>query len=191
MAAELNPAGESSFAMKRISRSDFETLVGAAVMLAATLALWLASAGGRAAQASDSYLLTARFDQVDGLSVGNSVFLAGIEVGKILKIELAPGTLKPLVSMSVRSAIAIPTDSAALIMSDGVLGGKFLRIEPGSETETLKAGERFATVQDSIIVEQILQKIVRAAEARRRGETPPPNAPGKKPQENKPDEKKP
>ncbi len=72
--------------MKRMSRSDFETLVGTAVMLLAALALWVASAGGRAAQASDSYVLTARFDQVDGLTVGSPVFVAGILVGQVLKV---------------------------------------------------------------------------------------------------------
>ncbi|HEY7609834.1 MAG TPA: MlaD family protein [Alphaproteobacteria bacterium] len=172
--------------MRKLSRQDFETATGAVAMLGAALALWLASAGGRAAAAGDSYLLTARFDQVDGLAVGNPVFLAGIQVGSVRKIELAPGTLKPLITMTIRRGLAIPTDSAALVMSDGVLGGKFVRIEAGSETEALKPGERFQTVQDSIIVEQILQKIVQGAEARRRGdekkdEPPKPEAPEKKP----------
>jgi phospholipid/cholesterol/gamma-HCH transport system substrate-binding protein len=175
--------------MRKLSRQDFETAIGAVAMLGAALALWLVSAGGKAAQAGDSYVLTARFDQVDGLAVGNPVFVAGIEVGKVLKIDLAPGTLKPLVTMSVRRGLAIPTDSAALVMSDGVLGGKFLRIEAGSEIEAMKPGDRFSTVQDSVIVEQILQKIVQGAEARRRGdepkkdEAPTPQSPEKKPDE--------
>lgn len=178
--------------MRRISRQDFETIVGGVAMLAAALALWLASAGGKAAQASNGYVLTARFDQVDGLTVGSPVFLAGIRVGSVLKIELAPGTLKPLVSLSVRRDIALPADSAALVMSDGVLGGKFVRIEAGSETETMKPGDRFSIVQDSVIVEQILQKIVQGAEARRRGEEKKPDAPEKKPEEpgKKPQEQK-
>ena len=180
--------------MRKLSRQDFETAIGAVAMLGAALALWLVSAGGKAAQAGDSYVLTARFDQVDGLAVGNPVFVAGIEVGKVLKIDLAPGTLKPLVTMSVRRGLAIPTDSAALVMSDGVLGGKFLRIEAGSETEAMKPGDRFSTVQDSVIVEQILQKIVQGAEARRRGdepkkdEAPKPEAPKRDAPEKTPDE---
>lgn len=178
--------------MKRLPRADYETLIGTAVMAAAALALWLASAGGRAVQASDSYVLVARFDQVDGLSVGSAVFVAGIQVGKVVKIEIAQGTLKPLVTVSVRRGIAVPADSAALVMSDGVLGAKFLRIEPGSETEAMKPGDRFQNVQDSVIVEQILQKIVQGAEARRRGTASPEReqAPEKAP-EPKPDEKKP
>jgi phospholipid/cholesterol/gamma-HCH transport system substrate-binding protein len=163
--------------MRKLSRQDFETLIGTLALAAAALGLWLVSAGGKAAEARGGYLLTARFDQVDGLATGNAVYLSGIKVGSVLKIELAPNSLKALVTISVRSGLAIPADSALLVMSDGVLGGKYLRIEAGSETESLKPGARFETVQDSVIVEQILQKIVQGAEARRRGEEPKPDAP--------------
>jgi len=179
--------------MRRISRPDFETVIGAVAVVAAALALWLASAGGKAARGGDGYLLTARFDQIDGLAVGSPVFMSGIQVGAVVTIDLAPGTLKPLVTLSVRRGLVVPADSAALVMSDGVLGGKFLRIEPGSETEAMKPGERFTIVQDSVIVEQILQKIVQGAEARRRGEEPPKDekpTPEKKPDAPAPGEPK-
>jgi phospholipid/cholesterol/gamma-HCH transport system substrate-binding protein len=187
--------------MRKLSRQDFETAIGAVALVVAALALWLVSAGGKAAQASSGYALTARFDQVDGLNTGSPVFLSGIQIGSVLKIELVPGTLKPLVTISVRRGLVIPADSAALIMSDGMLGAKFVRIEPGSETEAMKPGERFQTVQDSVIVEQILQKIVQGAEARRRGDEPrkdepqknegPKPAPEKTPEAPRPDEPKP
>jgi phospholipid/cholesterol/gamma-HCH transport system substrate-binding protein len=176
--------------MRRITRQDFETVIGAVALVAAALALWLVSAGGKAAQASGGYLLTARFDQIDGLATGNPVYLAGIRVGSVAKIELAPNSLKAVVTINVRRGVVVPADSALLVMSDGVLGGKFLRIEVGAETEALKPGDRFQTVQDSVIVEQILQKIVQGAEARRREEPKkdepqkdeaPPPAPEKKP----------
>jgi phospholipid/cholesterol/gamma-HCH transport system substrate-binding protein len=167
--------------MRKLSRSDFETLIGALAMAIVALALWGASAGGKAARGGDGYVVTARFDQVDGLTVGSPVYLAGIRVGSIEKIELAPGTLKAEVTMSIRRGINLPADSAALVMSDGVLGSKFMRIEAGSAVEVMKPGDRFEIVQDSVIVEQILQKIVQGAELRRRGEEP-------KPPEKKPDE---
>jgi phospholipid/cholesterol/gamma-HCH transport system substrate-binding protein len=152
--------------MRRLSRQDFETIIGAAAMAAVVLILWLASAQGKASEAASGYIVTGRFDQVDGLSVGNPVYISGIRVGTVEAIGLAPGTLKPVVSLNLRYGVPVPRDSAALIMSDGVLGGKFVRIEPGSDTETMKAGDRFQMVQDSVIVEQILQKIVQGAEAR-------------------------
>lgn len=165
--------------MRKLSRQDFETIVGTVTLAAAAFGLWLVSAGGKAAEARGGYLLTARFGQVDGLTTGNPVYLSGIQVGSVVRIELAPNSLKAQVTISVRSGLAIPADSALLVMSDGVLGGKYLRIEAGSETEAMKPGARFDTVQDSVIVEQILQKIVQGAEARRRGDETKPDAPKK------------
>jgi phospholipid/cholesterol/gamma-HCH transport system substrate-binding protein len=165
--------------MRKLARQDYETIVGTLALGAVALGLWLVSAGGKAAEARGGYLLTARFGQVDGLTTGNPVYLSGINVGSVVKIELAPNSLKALVTIRVRRGLAVPADSALLVMSDGVLGGKYLRIEAGSETETLKPGARFDIVQDSVIVEQILQKIVQGAEARRRGEEPKPEAPKK------------
>lgn len=165
--------------MRKLARQDFETIVGTVALAAAALGLWLVSAGGKAAEARGGYLLTARFGQVDGLTTGNAVYLSGIRVGSVVKIDLVPDNLKALVTISVRSGLSIPADSALLVMSDGVLGGKYLRIEAGAETEAMKPGARFETVQDSVVVEQILQKIVQGAEARRRGDDPKPEAPKK------------
>jgi phospholipid/cholesterol/gamma-HCH transport system substrate-binding protein len=181
---------------RRLARHDFETLIGALVVAAAALALWAASAGGKAAQAGGGYLLSARFNQVDGLAIGNPVFLAGIRVGSVRSIELSPDSFKPVVTMSVRRGIAVPADSSALVMTDGVLGGKFVRIEPGADTEAMKPGDRFGMVQDSVIVEVLLQKIVQGAEARRRAREEEsekkPDAPEKIPgaPDRKPDEQK-
>lgn len=166
--------------MAKLERSDYETLVGAGVMAALALALWLASQGGKAAGSSDGYDVSARFSQVDGLTVGRPVHMSGIRIGTVTRIGLVPGTLKPDVTIGLRAGVAIPSDSAALIMSDGMLGGKFIRIEPGSDDAPMKPGASFGMVQDAVIVEQILEKIVVGAEARRRGQGKP-GAPGKPP----------
>ncbi|MCW5774426.1 MAG: MCE family protein [Rhodospirillaceae bacterium] len=171
--------------MRKLARADAETIVGALAMVVLAVALWIASAQGKASEEAGGYRVTARFDQIDGLAIGNPVYMAGIHVGSVVKIELAPGTLKPLVTFSLKRGIAVPADSAALVMSDGVLGGKFVRIEPGSESEPMKAGDRFQMVQDSVIVEQILEKIVLGAEGRLGKDRNKPGAPDKSPPEKK------
>jgi phospholipid/cholesterol/gamma-HCH transport system substrate-binding protein len=128
-------------------------------------ALALAAKGGRGGDAG--LVVAARFGQVDGLAVGSPVFLAGVKVGAVSALALDPATLKPTVTMTLRRGTAIPVDSGALVVSDGVLGGKYVKIEPGSEAAIMKDGARFAVVQDAVVVEQLLDKIVAAAEARR------------------------
>ena len=95
------------------------------------------------------------------------MLLAGLKVGAVAALRLDPATLKPSVILTIRRDVKLPADSAALILSDGVLGGKFVRVDPGSDEKMLAPGQRFGFQQDSVIVERLLEKIVRAAEARR------------------------
>jgi phospholipid/cholesterol/gamma-HCH transport system substrate-binding protein len=148
-----------------MTRNWLEVVVGAVVCGVIVLLIVGGVSGGFAATRA-GYVVTARFDQADGLAVGNPVYLAGVQVGKVSAMRLDPKTLQPIVDMRIDDGIEIPIDSAAMILSDGVLGGKFIKIEPGIETSYLKPGGRFDYVQDSVIVEELLQQIVNSAEKR-------------------------
>ena len=148
-----------------MTRGGLEIVVGAVVCGVIALLIATGASGGFAA-ARSGYTLTAHFDQADGLAVGNAVHLAGVQVGKVSAMRIDPKTLKPSVEFRFEDTVKIPRDSAAMILSDGVLGGKFVKIEPGVETDYLKSGERFEFVQDSVIVEELLEKIVNAADRR-------------------------
>ena len=76
-------------------------------------------------------------------------------------------TLQPVVRFRIDTTINLPVDSAAYVMSDGLLGSKFVKLEPGLEDGFMKDGAWFDMVQNSVIVENLLERIVRAAEARR------------------------
>jgi phospholipid/cholesterol/gamma-HCH transport system substrate-binding protein len=153
-----------------------EAWVGAGVMLLFVLLVGWASGGGRNAT-RDGYTLTARFEQVDGVAVGTPVRLAGMQIGRVSNVRLDAKALKPILTFTLRHKIRLPVDSAALIMSDGVLGDKFIKIEPGSEDEMLAPGEAFEFAQSSIILEHILHRVVVTAEERLRPlkEGPPKN----------------
>ena len=70
--------------------------------------------------------------------------------------------------MRIRKDIELPIDSIALVISAGMLGGKYIKLEPGGETEVFSAGDYFEYVQGAVIFEELLQKIVLDAEGRRR-----------------------
>lgn len=145
-----------------------EFLVGAGVLLLFALVVGWASGGGKPA-GGDGYTLTARFNQVDGVTVGTPVQLAGIEIGQVARIHLDVASLKPVLTLTIRDRYRLPVDSAALIMSDGVLGGKYIKIEPGAEDNSLAPGGAFDFVQGAIILEQVLERVVVTAEKRLRG----------------------
>ena len=157
-----------------MTRRTFETLVGAAVVVVAAVALVIAFTGERLS-GLPGYLVYAHYDQADGLKPGGAVLIGGLKIGEVEVLRLERTTNKAVVVMRIQSEIGIPADSAALILSDGLLGDKYIKIEPGSDDETMKDGDRFDLVQDAVIVEQLLERIVRDAEVRRAASEKSPN----------------
>ena len=82
-------------------------------------------------------------------------------------MKLVPDGHRAEITMRIRSDIELPTDSIALIVSAGMLGGKYIKLEPGGETEVFAAGDYFEYVQGAVIFEELLEKIVLDAEGRR------------------------
>ena len=141
-------------------------LTGASAIALILLGMAFGLAGG--AGAGRGYLLHATYDQADGLAVGAPVYLAGVQVGAVERMRLDPERFKARVALRIGDGVGVPEESAAMIVSDGVLGGKFVKIEPGSGEDMMAKGSEFELVQDAVIVESLLERIVGAAAAARR-----------------------
>ena len=142
-------------------------LVGSFVVVVGALFLVFSSRGGVEASA-DGYELRAVYQNIDGVSVGTDVLLAGINIGKVTELKHVPDGHQAEIAMRIRKDIELPIDSIALVISAGMLGGKYIKLEPGGETEVFSAGDYFEYVQGAVIFEELLQKIVLDAEGRRR-----------------------
>jgi phospholipid/cholesterol/gamma-HCH transport system substrate-binding protein len=140
-------------------RSIAEIGTGAVVLLVAAGFLGYAVANtGRAGTAGT--LLNARFDHIDGLGAGSDVRLAGVKVGTVNTTHIDPQTYQAVVSFSVTAGLALPTDTAAEVTSDGLLGGKYLSLAPGGATTMLKPGQTITITQGSVSLEQLLGKFI-------------------------------
>ena len=154
--------------MRAARRTSLEMLTGAVIFV--LLVVFLTWAYTVAPQLGSGYQLTARFDQVDGLSVGSEVRLAGIQVGTVASQVYDPTTKQAVVTLTLQSGVQLPDDTSASVISDGLLGGKYLRLSAGGSLDMLTDGDQIAYVQGSIILERILERIIRRAEARRNRE---------------------
>ena len=83
------------------------------------------------------YEIVAKFDRVDGLGVGSDVRVGGIKVGTVTDQFIEPETFLAVVRMSVDPALHMPSDSSAAIVSNGLLGEKYLALTPGAEEDVL------------------------------------------------------
>jgi phospholipid/cholesterol/gamma-HCH transport system substrate-binding protein len=149
----------------KFSRDTTEILVGGLAI--AAFAVFVVFAFNINQKAVSGYPLYARYNHIDGLALHADVRLAGIRVGEVVAEHFVPQTDQALVTMTIQSGVEIPSDSAAIIASDGLLGNKFVKIDPGGDTANLKPGGAFNYVQDSVDFERLLQRVVQDAEAKR------------------------
>lgn len=110
--------------------------------------------------AESGYRLNATFGHIDGLSIGSDVRLAGITVGQVVDEHVDPRTFSAGVTFTVRPDIKLPDDTAAIITSDSLLGGKYIALSPGGDDKMLRPGATIGETQGSISLEQLLSKFI-------------------------------
>ncbi|MBI4765960.1 MAG: MCE family protein [Deltaproteobacteria bacterium] len=108
-------------------------------------------------KSAEGYEVAALFDSASGLIKGSAVQIAGIEVGRVNDIRLAGKQAR--VTMTIRKEIPIYSDAQASLKTQGVLGDKYVEINPGSEkTHRLAAGGVIQYTQSPVDLEQVLAK---------------------------------
>ena len=63
--------------------------------------------------------------------MGADVRLAGVKVGSVNEERIDPKSFQAVVTFSVRNDLRLPKDSAAIITSESLLGGKYLSLAAG------------------------------------------------------------
>jgi phospholipid/cholesterol/gamma-HCH transport system substrate-binding protein len=140
-------------------RSIVEVLTGAVVLLvAAGFLVYAVVHSGRSA--ASGYALYAKFDHIDGLTVGSDVRIAGVKVGSVTSATIDPQTYMAVVGLTVRDDVKLPKDSSAEITSESLLGGKYVSLGPGGDETMLKPGQTITITQGSISLEQLLGKFI-------------------------------
>jgi phospholipid/cholesterol/gamma-HCH transport system substrate-binding protein len=142
------------------NRGIAEVLTGAAVLLVAAGFLGFAVAHSGRGTAGAGYDLTASFDHIDGLNVGADVRIAGVKVGSVTGQRIDPATFLAVVTMKIGDAFQLPKDTSAEVVSESLLGGKYMSLTPGGDTAVLKPGEKITIVQSAVSLEQLLGKFI-------------------------------
>ena len=138
----------------------FETILGAVVLVVALAFLLMALSTADVRAVEHGYSLNADFSSLGGLSVGSDVRISGVKVGNVSAITLSPETYLATVTMSLRDDVQLPTDSIAQIASEGLLGGNYMLLEPGGDTEMLQDGDTISFTQAAVSLEQMIGKLI-------------------------------
>jgi phospholipid/cholesterol/gamma-HCH transport system substrate-binding protein len=162
------------------SSQSLETIVGAAVVALAVgfFAYAYNTAGVGGGSIGDGYKLIAEFDNAEGINVGTDVRLAGIKIGTVVGQSLNAETYQARIEMMVEKRVQLSDDSAAKITSEGLLGGKFITLEPGGSDKKFAEGDSFSYTQGAVDIWSLIsQAMFSKSEDKKPDETPPADPP--------------
>ena len=108
----------------------------------------------------DGYNISLIFGSSAGLKTGDSVKISGIDVGKIIKLDLDLDDYNSKIHIILSNEVKIPEDSSARITSSSLLGGNFLDIIPGSSETFLKPNDIIYDTSDSVSFIDMLGKMI-------------------------------
>lgn len=152
------------------TKEETKNLKMGLAVIAAVMAIFLAVVLSRSEIAPKEggryYQLYARFNRTDGLQVGDIVRLSGIDVGRVTDAVL-DDDFKAILKMEVKEEVKLPDDSSAAIVSFGIMGKKYIEIEPGGSEDLLKSGDEFAYTQDAMVLEELIERIIGIGKAKR------------------------
>ena len=140
-------------------RNAVETVLGAVVLLVAGIFLFFAASTAEV-RSIDGYQLTARFYKVGGLAAGSDVRINGIKVGTVKTLRLDPETFDAVAVLSIQPGTKVPADTVAMIGSEGVIGSKYVRLDPGNAGEPLEAGASITKTRDFRSLEDQVSDII-------------------------------
>lgn len=142
-----------------MKRSAIETVLGAVVLLVAAVFMVLAY-NTTDLKPKSGYELIGKFYAVDGLTVGSDVRIGGVKVGAVVDQYIDPDLYQAVVKISVQNEIKVPEDSTMSVSSSGLLGGKYLKIDPGQSSTLLQDGGEIKKTKDVIALEELLGKVI-------------------------------
>jgi phospholipid/cholesterol/gamma-HCH transport system substrate-binding protein len=143
---------------------------GVFLLLGIAALVWLATRATDYGQdiGKETYTISARFTNIGDLRVRAPVKIGGVTVGLVESISLDPVSYEAIVQMAIASRFnEIPNDTGASILTSGVLGDRYIGLEPGGSPDMLEDGDELFITQSAIVLEQVISKYLFNAGAKK------------------------
>ncbi|HOZ08420.1 MAG TPA: MlaD family protein, partial [candidate division Zixibacteria bacterium] len=109
--------------------------VGILIMLAILVLLWASLSGGGTSIFSAKFTYHSYFKNVSGMVAGAPVWMAGVEVGNVRRIEFVnlDSLRRVLITFTVKESVhkMVTSDARVQLGTIGFLGDKYLEVIPG------------------------------------------------------------
>ena len=144
-------------------RANYKVELSSGIFLLVGIAalLWLATEATDYGMqvGDDTYVVTARFTNVADLKNRAPVKIGGVTVGLVENITLDPVVFDAVVKMRIDQRFSeIPNDTGASILTSGILGDRYVGLDPGGAMESLTDGDELFVTQSAVVLESLISK---------------------------------
>jgi phospholipid/cholesterol/gamma-HCH transport system substrate-binding protein len=145
-----------------MKKNTFEIIMGFMIIIIAILFAWFICDQAYFAynKKDKSYSISAKFQNISGIIQGSDVMIAGIKIGQVDVLHLDPETYQAVIILKINDDVKLPINSTASVVSSGVVGNKFIVIEPGSAEVNLKNGDSISHTTSAINLEALIGKFI-------------------------------
>jgi len=143
------------------SRHTVELTAGLFMLLGLAALLFLAfeATDVGSYSAGKAYQIKARFTNIGDLKPRAPVAMAGVTIGDVKSITLDPVTYEAEVVLNIDAKYSeLPTDTSAGIYTKGILGDKYIELEPGGSPDMLQDGDQLFITSSAVILEKLVSK---------------------------------
>lgn len=146
-----------------IRMRTIEISVGAFVLagVLAFVVLMVQVSGVSFTREEGNYRLYATFSDVAGLRVRSKVSMAGVTIGRVTGITVDPAYGQATVEMQIIGSTGqLPVDTGARILTEGLLGARYISLMPGADDEMLADGDYIEDTQGALVLENLIGEFV-------------------------------
>jgi phospholipid/cholesterol/gamma-HCH transport system substrate-binding protein len=138
-----------------MKRANLELTVGFFVLLGLVCLAYLAINLGKIEIYGEGYQINANFDNASGLKIGAPVEVAGVEVGRVVSIDLTPMN-QARVGLKMHPGLKIHDDAIASIRTKGIIGDKFIKLSAGASEKLIPPGGTIINTESGIDLEELI-----------------------------------
>lgn len=136
-----------------------ETVVGIFMLIGLICVAYMAvNLGDINLLGSETYILYGRFQKVTGLQTGNAVDMLGLNIGKVIGFQMDQKDQVVMVTMEIDQGIKVYDDALVAIKTEGLIGDKYIDIDPGGSGKLLKNGDTIIDTLPPVDIYDLISK---------------------------------
>jgi phospholipid/cholesterol/gamma-HCH transport system substrate-binding protein len=142
-----------------MKKANVEIAVGIFVLVGIACLVYLAVNLGEMELFSRGYQVSAEFDNISGLKVGAAVEVAGVEVGRVERVTIAPGNRARLL-LKISPDLVLKEDTIASIRTKGIIGDRFVKLSMGNSEKIIPPGGKIHDTESAVELEELIAKFI-------------------------------